>query len=177
MRKLTYFAVFEPNDTDGDKVKIPSTNSALRSIYDPAINGYWFSVIDLCAILTDSDHKTARGYWKRLKYKLTRAGQQVVTVSHHLKWQAPNGKYHYTEAVNFKDLIYLIQTCPSPKANTYRLWLADMMFEGISMDELEKEFAKLGEESAKDVAEKYKNNPDEKYLRLTTSRKEIHVQE
>ena len=53
----------------------------LRSIYDTATNGYWFSVVDLCAILTDSDHKTAQGYWKRLKCKLALAEHQLVTES------------------------------------------------------------------------------------------------
>ena len=100
----------------------------------------------------------------------------LLTIDH-LKWQAPNGKYHFTEAVDFKNLIYLIQICPSPKANTYRLWLADMMFEGVSMEELEKEFAKLGEESAKQVIEKYKNKPVEQYVRLTTHRSEIPLQD
>ena len=155
---------------------MPFTNATLRSIYDPAINGYWFSVVDLFAILTDSNHKTARNYWKWLKDKQTAISSEVVSVTNHLKWQAPNGKYHSTEAVDFKNLIYLIQICPSPKANAYRLWLADMMFEGVTMEVLERELAKLGEESARLVVEKYADNP-EGYLRVTTRRRGISVQE
>jgi len=56
------------------------------------MQGYWFSVTDLFSMLTDSDYKTARGYWKRLKYKLSLSNDQVATVSHHLKWEAPKGE-------------------------------------------------------------------------------------
>jgi len=146
----------------------PWNNKQLRSMYDPTTQGYWFSVIDLCVILTDSDYKTARNYWKKLKYTLTSG--QVVTESNHLKFEAPDGKYHFTEVVDFKNLINLIQTCPSPKANTYRLWLADMLFAGVAATELEKEFAKLGAEAAEQIAEKYK---DEGYARLIVERKDL----
>ena len=145
----------------------------LRSIYDTASNGYWFSVIDLCAILTDSDYKAARNYWKSFKHKINHKSDQVVTESNHLKWEAPNGKYHFTEAIDFKTLIYLIQICPSPKANLYRLWLADMLLEGIPVKELEMELAKLGEESAELIMKKYKTDTDKPYGRVTTRRREI----
>ena len=121
----------------------------------------------------DSDHKTARGYWKRLKYRQNIAKNEVVTVSHHLKFESPNGKYHFTEVLDFKNLISLIQTCPSTKANKYRLWLADMLFKGISVKELEQQLSKLGEEARKQVAEKYTNNPSEEYARLTIQKEEL----
>ena len=79
----------------------------MRSIYDPAIQGWWFSVTDLSAILTDNDHKTARVYWKHFKYKMTQESIQLVTESHQLKWQAIDGKYYFTEAVDFKNLLHL----------------------------------------------------------------------
>ena len=151
----------------------PWHEKRIRSIYDPSVSGYWFSVVDLFAVLTGSNHKTARGYWKQLKYKLSPANPQVVTVSHHLKLESPNGKYHFTEAVDFKNLIYLIQICPSPKANPYRLWLADMLFDSVPVEELEEELAKLGAESARQVVEKYKNKPDEPYVRVTIHKREI----
>jgi len=151
----------------------PFHNKTLRSIHDPIIQGYWFSVTDLFAILTDSDHKTARGYWKRFKYRLSLISGQLVTVSHQLKWQAADGKFYFTEAVDFKTLIRLIQICPSPKANPYRLWLADMLFEGIPAGELEKELAKLGAESFKQVTEKYKNGVNKPYVRVVTEKQEV----
>ena len=143
-------------------------NKQLRSIYDPNTQGYWFSVLDVCAILTDCSHKMARGYWKRFKQKF--ASSQVVSESHHLKFESPNGKYYFTEVVDFKNLINLIQTCPSPKANIYRLWLADMLFAGVAVAELEEALAKLGAEAAEQIAKKYK---DEGYARLAVERKDL----
>ena len=151
----------------------PWNNKTLRSIYDPAIDGYWFSVVDLCAILTDSSHKTARGYWKWLKDKQSSEKNEVVSVANHLKFESPNGKYYFTEVLDFKNVICLIQTCPSHKANKFRLWLADMLFQGISAKELEQQLSKLGEEARKQVAEKYTNNPNEPYARLTTQKKDL----
>ena len=136
----------------------------LRSMYDPNTGGYWFSVIDICALITDSDHKTASGYWRKFKNSIIK--NQVVTESNYLKLKAPNGKYHFTEVIDFKSLIRLIQTCPSPKANVYRLWIADMLFEGTPIDELESELAKLGAQAASKIVEKYTNNPKERYERL-----------
>jgi len=138
----------------------PWNGKQLRSMYDPTTGGYWFSVIDLFAILTDSDHKAARNYWKGLRYKF-----QLGSDRTQLKFKATDGKYYFTEVADFKTLIRLIQTCPSPKANQYRLWLADVLFEGISMTEAEKELTKLGEASAAEIVDKYKDN--EPYVRLT----------
>jgi len=112
-------------------------------------------------MLTDSDHKTARNYWKYLKHKLVHESGQLVSEANQLRWKASDGKFYFTEAVDFKNLICLIQICPSPKANTYRLWLADMLLSDIPAKELEAQFAKLGEESVKQVADKYKDNTDE----------------
>jgi len=147
----------------------PWNNKQLRSIHDPTINGFWFSVIDLFAILTDSNHRTAQVYWKQLKYN--RAKFQLVSENHQLKFKSPNGKYYFTEVVDFQTLINLLQTCPSPKANPFRLWLADMLFKGIPVTELEKELAKLGEQSAIEILEKYKGT--EPYARLTVHKESI----
>ena len=146
----------------------PWHKKQLRSMYDPNTQGYWFSVIDLCAILTDSDYQTARGYWKQLKYRLTKG--QLVIKYHQLKFEAIDSKYYFTEVVDFKNLIHLVINCPSPKANIYRLWLVDMFFAGVATAELELELAKLGEETAEQIAEKYKY---EGYVRLTVERKSL----
>jgi len=144
------------------------TKKQLRSMYDPTTGGYWFSVIDICALITDSDHKTASGYWKKFKNKQNQF--QVVTESNHLKLKSPNGKYHFTEVIDFKSLIRLIQICPSPNANVYRLWVADMLFDGVPADELEKELAKLGADAAGKIVEKYTNDPKERYVRVVAKR-------
>jgi len=140
----------------------PWEGKTLRAIYDPTTQGYWFSVIDLCAILTGSDYKTAQNYWGWLKNKI-----QPLSDTNMLKFESSNGKYHFTEVVDFKDLIRIIQICPSPKAIPYKLWLADMFFESTSPEEVEKELAKLGEQAAEEILTKYKDNPNEQYERLT----------
>jgi len=150
----------------------PWNNKQLRSMYDPTTQGYWFSVVDLCAILTDSNHKVARGYWKWLKDKQCSKKFKVVSVTNHLKFEAGDGRYHFTEVLDFKNLINLIQTCPSPKANPYRLWLADMLFDGVSAADLEKAFAKLGEETAREITEKYTNSSTN-YVRRSVIREDL----
>ena len=143
----------------------------IRSIFDPTTGGYWFSVIDLFAQLTDSDHKAASGYWRTLKHNKTKT--QVVTESNYLKMKSPDGKYHFTEVVDFKNLIRLIQTCPSQKANSYRLWFADVVLQGISANDMEMELAKLGAQSATEIVEKYENDPKQQYVRLVTQKEVI----
>ena len=147
----------------------PWEKKQLRSIFDPTTQGYWFSVIDLCALLTDSSHKNARGYWKRFKYKQTCKQFQVVSVSHHLKLQSPNGRYYFTEVVDFTNLVRLVMTCPSPNANVYRLWFADMLFAGVSAAEIEKDLAQLGLEHAAEVGDKFKQG----YVRLEVKKETI----
>jgi len=129
----------------------------LRSMYDPTTGGYWFSATDICAIITDSDHKTAGVYWR--KFKSGKNKNQPVTESNGLKLKSSNGKYHFTDVIDFKNLIKFIQTCPSPNANVYRLWVADMLFDGVPIAELEKELAKLGTDAAAEIAKKYANEP------------------
>jgi len=140
----------------------------LRSIYDPTIEGYWFSVIDLCAILTDSEHEAARGYWKWLKDKLSDEEFQLVSVTNQLKFESVDGKLYYTEVVDYKNLIYLIQLCPSPKANKYRMWVVGLLLDGISMNEVEEKLAKLGEEASEKIVKRYKDDLQEPYVRLAT---------
>jgi len=148
----------------------PWNNKQLRSMYDPVLQCYWFSVVDLCAVLTDCDHKTARGYWKRLKY--CRTNNQLVTESHQLKFESSDGKHYFREVLDFKNLVNLILTCPSPKANTYRLWLVNTLFAGVGAIELEKELATLGAEQAKIIEEKHKKT-SMPYVRLHVVREEV----
>ena len=155
------------------KILNPFADKPLRSFYDPNAGGYWFSVVDLCDVIIGRGHKAARNYWKWMKNKYINEPTQVVSDTNHLKWQAPDGKYHFTEAVDFKTLVSLIQICPSPKANPYRMWIVDALFEGITARELEEQLAKLGKKSAEQVVERYKNNPNDQYVRMTVSREQI----
>ena len=154
----------------------PWSNKILRSVYDPDTQGYWFSVIDLCALLTGSDHKTARGYWKWLKDKQNSEKNQLVSVTNQLKFEAADGKQYFSEVIDFKNLIRLIQTCPSPKANPYRQWVADMLLADTPAAELEKQLAELGKEYAAEIMEKYKDNPDEQYELLVVQREKMFAE-
>ena len=151
----------------------PWRGKVVRSIYDPGIGGYWFSVIDLFAILTDNTHFAARNYWKWLKHQQSCEATKVVSVTNHLRLESPNGQHHFTEVVDFKNLIHLIQTCPSPKANPYRLWLADALLSGTSAKELEDELGKLGVEAAEKIAQRYDAGAGEEFVRRTVERREL----
>lgn len=141
----------------------------LRAIHDPTTGGYWFSVIDLCAHLTDSNHQAARGYWKQFKHRQTKLLPSVQ--SNHVKLKATDGKYYYTEVVDFPSLVRLIQICPHPKANQYRLWLADMLFAGVSVQEMEQELAKLGAEAMRQVMDKYEGSGQ--YARMVINKEKL----
>jgi len=151
----------------------PWEGKQLRSMYDTNTQGYWFSAVDLCAALTDISHDAARNYWKQIKHRQNLNKLQTVTESNHLKFKTMNGKYYFTEVMDYKNLIKFIQTHPSPKANPYRLWLTDMMFAGVAIADIEKELAKLGEEIAGQIVEKYKDHPKEQYTRMNVQKEKI----
>jgi len=76
---------------------------------------WWFSVVDVCAILTESPD--AGAYWRKLKQRLSAEGGQPVTFCHGLKLAAPDGKQRETDCANTEGLFRIIQSIPSPKAN------------------------------------------------------------
>ena len=86
---------------------------------------WWFSVIDVVAILTDqSDYLTARKYWNKLSQRLREEGSEVVTNCHQLKLTAEDGKLRETDCANTEILFRLLQSIPSSKAEPFKLWLA-----------------------------------------------------
>jgi len=102
-------------------------NKNLRCVYDQISEKWWFSAVDMCAILTGGSYETARTYWKQFKYNWATQKNQPVTICYQLKMPAKNGKYYFTEVLDTKGIAYLIQITPSPKAEPYRLWLAEMV--------------------------------------------------
>ena len=126
----------------------PFTGKPLRCFYDQTASKWWFSAVDICAILTDSDYETARLYWKQLKNKLTRRKNQLVAKSNQLKMPAPDGKYYFTDMLDIKEIIYLIQIVPSHKAEPYRLWLADVVASNTTVESL---LVETGAEYAKQI--------------------------
>lgn len=92
-------------------------------------NEWWFSVSDVCAVLTNSPD--AGAYWRKLKQRLAAEGSEVVTFCHGLKLTAPDGKQRETDCANTTGLFRIIQSIPSPKAEPFKRWLAQVGYERV----------------------------------------------
>jgi hypothetical protein len=90
---------------------------------------WWFSVVDVVAVLTDSPD--AGAYWRKLKQRLNEEGSQVVTFCHGLKLPAADGKYYDTDCADTEGIFRIIQSVPSPKAEPFKRWLAKVGFERV----------------------------------------------
>ena len=90
---------------------------------------WWFSVVDVCGVLTDS--ADAGAYWRKLKQRLKEEGSEVVTFCHGLKLEAPDGKMRETDCANTEGIFRIIQSIPSPKAEPFKRWLAKVGYERI----------------------------------------------
>jgi BRO family, N-terminal domain len=99
----------------------------IRTAWDEAEEKWWFSALDVVAALTDqADYTKARNYWKWLKGKLKQEGSEVVSVTHQLKLEAPDGKQRLTDVLDTQQVFRIIQSIPSRKAEPFKLWLADV---------------------------------------------------
>ena len=81
--------------------------------------------MDVCAALTGSDYQRARNYWKWLKHKLKNQSGEPVSISNQLKFEASVGKLRFTDVMDAEEILRLIQIFPSPKADAFKLWIAD----------------------------------------------------
>ena len=96
----------------------------VRTIWDDAEEKWYFSIVDAVAVLTDSVDPTA--YWRKLKQRLKAEGNETVTSCHGLKMKAPDGKMRMTDVADTEQLFRLIQSIPSPKAEPFKLWMAQV---------------------------------------------------
>ncbi len=94
---------------------------------------WYFSIVDVVGVLTES--KTPNNYWKVLKNRLKKEGSELVTNCNQLKMQSSDGKYYNTDVADTEQLFRLIQSIPSPKAEPFKMWLAQVGRERI--DEIE----------------------------------------
>ena len=102
-------------------------NRNVRTQWDEQEEDWYFSVVDVVWILTDSkDYQTARKYWNKLKQRLKDEGSELVTFCHRLKLVAQDGKLRDTDVLNTKGVLRLIQSIPSPKAEPFKMWLAQV---------------------------------------------------
>lgn len=97
----------------------------VRSVWNDDEEQWYFSVVDVIAILSNqADHQGARNYWKVLKSRLLKEGNETVTNCNRLKLVAEDGKMRMTDVADTEQLFRLIQSVPSPNAEPFKLWLA-----------------------------------------------------
>ncbi len=102
-------------------------NRKIRSVWDDEQEKWYFSVVDVVAVLTESkDFQAARNYWKVLKSRLKKEGNQTVTNCNRLKMLAADGKMRMTDVADTEQLFRLIQSIPSPKAEPFKVWMAQV---------------------------------------------------
>lgn len=104
-------------------------NRPIRTAWDEERGEWYFSVVDVVAILTESADPTA--YWRKLKQRLKAEGNQSVTNCHALKMRAADGKMRLTDVADTEQLFRIIQSIPSPKAEPFKMWLAQVGRERI----------------------------------------------
>ena len=105
-------------------------NKMIRTMWDEEKEEWYFSVVDVIRILTDS--KDALAYWRKLKQRLKAEGNETVTNCHALRMKAADGKMRMTDVADTKQLLRIIQSIPSPKAEPFKLWLAEVGAERIN---------------------------------------------
>jgi prophage antirepressor-like protein len=112
---------------------------------------WYFSVVDVCAALTDQvDDLRARKYWNKLSQRLSAEGSEVVTNCHRLKLEAIDGKMRETDCANTEGMFRIIQSIPSPKAEPFKRWFAKVGYERVQ----EIENPELSQERMKKLYEK-----------------------
>ena len=103
----------------------------VRTHWDADQEEWFFSVVDVCNILSGSQSKDKGSYWRNMKKRLKEEGSEVVSFCHELKMVAPDGKTYKTDAADTKSLLRIIQSIPSPKAEPFKMWLAQVGAERI----------------------------------------------
>lgn len=89
----------------------------VRTVWDDKEEKWYFSIVDVCGVLTDS--KDANAYWRKLKQRLKKEGNETVTNCHGLKLRASDGKLRMADVADTEQLFRIIQSIPSPKASDY----------------------------------------------------------
>jgi len=95
----------------------------IRTAWDEEMEEWFFSVVDVVSVLTDS--ADGRKYWNKLKQRLKEEGNETVTKCHQLKMTAADGKKRLTDVADTEQLLRIIQSIPSPKAEPFKMWLAE----------------------------------------------------
>ena len=104
-------------------------NKKVRTVWDEEKEKWYLSIVDVVAVLTESPNP--RNYWKVLKHRLAKEGNESVTNCNQLKMQSADGKFYLTDVADTEQLFRLIQSVPSPKAEPFKLWLAQVAAERL----------------------------------------------
>lgn len=112
----------------GDKIQL-FEEQPIRTAWDEEKEEWYFSVVDVVGALTES--VDAKGYWRKLKQRLKEEGNETVTNCHSLKMIAADGKRRFTDVADTEQLLRIIQSIPSKKAEPFKLWLAQVGRERI----------------------------------------------
>lgn len=108
-----------------EAIKIFNEKQRIRSSWDSEAEKWYFSIVDIVAVLTDQpDYQTCRKYWNKLKQRLKEEGFEPVTNCHQLKLTAGDGKQRLTDVADTEQLLRIIQSIPSKKAEPFKQWLA-----------------------------------------------------
>ena len=152
--------------TQADRIVVFQETAIRRAWHE---SEWWFSVSDVCAVLTNS--ADAGAYWRKLKQRLNADGSEVVTFCHGLKLEAPDGKQRVTDCANTEGLFRIVQSIPSPKAEPFKRWLAQVGYERVK----EIENPELASARARDLyqAKGYPQAWIEKRLCSITTRGEL----
>ena len=111
-----------------DKIQL-FEDKRIRTAWDEEKEEWFFSVVDVIAVLTDS--KDPAAYWRKLKQRMREEGNETVTNCHGLKMTAADGKKRLTDVADTEQLLRIIQSIPSPKAEPFKMWLAQVGRERI----------------------------------------------
>ena len=111
-----------------NEIKIFEGNR-IRSIWNEEKEEWYFSIIDILGILTESENP--RKYWSVFKVRLKKEGNELATICSQLKMKASDGKMRQTDVANMQGIFCIIQSVPSPKAEPFKMWLAEVGKERI----------------------------------------------
>lgn len=101
----------------------------VRTVWDDKAEKWYFSIVDVVAVLTESVAPLA--YWRKLKQRLKEEGNETVTNCHALKMTAADGKMRLTDVADQEQMFRVIQSIPSPKAEPFKMWMAHVASERI----------------------------------------------
>ena len=105
-------------------------NETIRTVWDKENEKYYISVVDIVGVLSESDNP--RNYWKVLKHRLKKEGNETVTNCNQLKLKSSDGKYYNTDVVDIKGMFRIIESIPSKNAEPIKVWLAKLGSERIN---------------------------------------------